>query len=258
MYKDSQYGYSILIPTLENLSYLKLCIKSIRDFSCQNHEIIVHVNNDDIKTIEWLESEEIKFTQSKTNLGVAGAMNAAQKLATRDLLMYINDDMVVLPKWDYYINKYLEDNKIDNTGWICGTLIEPITKHNRYRVFKNYGRNPKSFKLDKLLGDVESLRREKNLNGAKCPPNLIHREAWEKIGGYSEEYWPGSGTDADLAKKMYDIGCRTFVGIGKSLTYHFISVSRDKLPPGRPAYQIFQDKHKMDLKTFLEQMGHKK
>ena len=36
--------FSILIPTLNNLNYLKLCIKSIKNNSKYNHEIIVHVN----------------------------------------------------------------------------------------------------------------------------------------------------------------------------------------------------------------------
>ena len=36
--------FSIIIPTLNNLDYLKLCIKSLKKNSSFNHEIIVHVN----------------------------------------------------------------------------------------------------------------------------------------------------------------------------------------------------------------------
>ena len=36
--------FSIIIPTYNNLDYLKLCIKSIRQNSKFKHELIIHVN----------------------------------------------------------------------------------------------------------------------------------------------------------------------------------------------------------------------
>ena len=36
--------FSIVIPTLNNIDYLKLCIKSIKNNSNFNHEIIIHAN----------------------------------------------------------------------------------------------------------------------------------------------------------------------------------------------------------------------
>ena len=35
--------FSIIIPTLNNLDYLKLCIKSIKNTTSLNNEILVHV-----------------------------------------------------------------------------------------------------------------------------------------------------------------------------------------------------------------------
>ena len=36
--------FSIIIPTFNNLEYLKLCLKSIQKNSKFDHEIIVHIN----------------------------------------------------------------------------------------------------------------------------------------------------------------------------------------------------------------------
>ena len=36
--------FSIIIPTFNNLEYLKLCLKSILKNSKFDHEIIVHIN----------------------------------------------------------------------------------------------------------------------------------------------------------------------------------------------------------------------
>ena len=46
--------FSIIIPTLNNLKYLKLCIESIKKNSKFNHEIIPHVNIGDDGSIDYL------------------------------------------------------------------------------------------------------------------------------------------------------------------------------------------------------------
>ena len=49
--------FSILIPTFNNLNYLKICIESLTKNSNFNHEIIVHVNEGTDGTIEYLNKE---------------------------------------------------------------------------------------------------------------------------------------------------------------------------------------------------------
>ena len=36
--------FSIIIPTFNNLDYLRLCLRMIRKNSKYNHEIIIHIN----------------------------------------------------------------------------------------------------------------------------------------------------------------------------------------------------------------------
>ena len=50
--------FSIIIPTFNNLNYLKLCIKSIKKNSYFNHEIIVHVNVGADGTIDYLKKKK--------------------------------------------------------------------------------------------------------------------------------------------------------------------------------------------------------
>jgi hypothetical protein len=52
---------------------------------------------------------------------------------------------------------------------------------------------------------------------------------WESIGGYSEEFSPGIGSEIDIAKKAWDYGVRNFVGVSTSLVYHFMRGSTSKL-----------------------------
>ena len=46
--------FSIIIPTLNNLEYLRLCIKSLRNNSNYNHQIIPHVNIGEDGTVIFL------------------------------------------------------------------------------------------------------------------------------------------------------------------------------------------------------------
>ena len=50
--------FSIIIPSLNNLKYLKLCIYSLKKNSKYNHEIIVHVNLGEDGTIDYLKNEK--------------------------------------------------------------------------------------------------------------------------------------------------------------------------------------------------------
>jgi hypothetical protein len=50
---------------------------------------------------------------------------------------------------------------------------------------------------------------------------LVHKNLWNKVGGYSETYSPGFYSDPDFAMKLWQNGVRDFKGFGKSLVYHF-------------------------------------
>ena len=79
--------FSIIIPTFNNLKYLKLCIKSIRQNSEFNHQIIPHVNIGSDKTSEFLIKENIDFTFTDYNSGICEGMNTASKKSKFGLIV---------------------------------------------------------------------------------------------------------------------------------------------------------------------------
>ena len=69
-----------------------------------------------------------------------------------------------------------------------------------------------------------------DFQGSTWAPSLVHRDTWNKVGGLSEEYFPGMGSDPDFNKKLWDLGIRIFKGINNFKVYHFGSiVLRNKL-----------------------------
>ena len=55
-------------------------------------------------------------------------------------------------------------------------------------------------------------------------PHIIHRDLWNKVGGFSEEFFPGTGSDPDLNMKLWKEGVRIFKGINDFKVYHFGSI----------------------------------
>ena len=52
----------------------------------------------------------------------------------------------------------------------------------------------------------------------------MHKDIWKKVGGFSEEFFPGTGSDPDFNMKLWNIGIRIFKGINNFKVYHFGSI----------------------------------
>ena len=80
--------FSIIIPTYNNINYLKLCLASIKKNSSYDHEIIIHINEGGDGTKIFLDSANYKTTYSKKNTGVCVAFNQAVKKATKKFISH--------------------------------------------------------------------------------------------------------------------------------------------------------------------------
>ena len=58
--------FSILIPTWNNLDYLKLCVESLRKHSKFPHQLIVHLNDGQDGSLEWVRAQQIDHTYYHT------------------------------------------------------------------------------------------------------------------------------------------------------------------------------------------------
>ena len=63
-----------------------------------------------------------------------------------------------------------------------------------------------------------------DFQGSTWAPTLVHKNIWNKVNGFSEEYFPGTGSDPDFNMKLWNIGIRTFKGINNCKVYHFGSI----------------------------------
>ena len=59
-------------------------------------------------------------------------------------------------------------------------------------------------------------------------PHLIHKEIWNRVGGFSEEFNPGIASDPDFNMKLWKQGVRIFKGLANFKVYHFGSITTRK------------------------------
>ncbi len=235
----SSYKFCVLIPTWNNIEYLKVCVDSILKNSHFDIQIIVIVNEGNDKTTEWLENKgKIDYIQSKYNIGICYGLNIARSLIKSEYIVYVNDDMYLLPNWD--LEFYREIERIGNKDFmLSGTMIEPIDTNNPCVIVKDYGRNVLDFQEELLLKEYDTLS-IKDWSGSMWPPNVVHIELWDLVGGLSIEYSPGMYSDPDFSRKLFEVGVRCFKGKGNSLAYHFGSKStkRVKKNNGRKTFLL--------------------
>ena len=243
--------FSILIPTFNNVKYLELCINSIRKNSKYDHQIIIHVNIGDDGTIEYLNKINIEYTYTKYNSGVCVGINKASNLVKFDYLLYAHDDFYFCPMWDQILKNEIDLIK-HNNFYLSGTMM------NSGQIPFDCGDNIDDFDEKKFLNNYKDLNYY-DFQGTTWAPTLVHKDIWKKVGGFSEEFFPGTGSDPDFNMKLWKLGVRIFKGINDCKVYHFGSNTLRKKPKeikknskyGSKGAKIFLLKWGITIKFFI-------
>ena len=210
---------SIIVPTFNNLPYLKFFLESLKKNSKFEHEVIIHINDGSDGTLDFISTSGIKFSQSHENIGLCSSMNRAFSLATTDFILYAHDDMYFCKNWDTFLINEIKKQQ-NNLYYLSGTNVSTrfgLINYDCGNDIENFDENKfLKFCIDDNTPDFQS---------AHWAPHLIHRELWDKIGGFSEEFNPGDGSDPDFCMKLWLENVRIFKGISKFKVYHFNSLT---------------------------------
>ena len=212
--------FSILIPSFNNLEYLKTCINSLKKNSKYSHQIIVHINEGTDGSLEYVKEKNLEYTFSNENIGMPKALNKSSALAKFDYILISHDDFYYCPGWDEVL--VTEINLMSHKNYyLSSTMV------GAGQVQFDAGETTETFDESKLLKNLENIKTFNFQGTTKCP-GLIHKTIWKKVGGWSEEFSPTGGDDTDFAMKLWKSDIRIFKGMGRSLVYHFGSITTRK------------------------------
>lgn len=215
-------NFTILIPTYNNLKYLRLFCESIKINSNFSHQLIFHINDGSDGSYDYINNNKYQFTHSKTNIGLCSAIKEASKLIKNEYVLYAHDDMYFCKNWDKFLIEEVQKQN-NNLFYFSGTNIS----YKDGILNFDCGNTPENFDQIKFDNFCEKDN-SPDLQGSHWAPHLIHRDLWTKVEGFSIEFDPGDGSDPDLCMKLWNEGVRIFKCISGFKVYHFGSVTTRK------------------------------
>ena len=224
------------ISTNNNLDYLKLAIKSVRQNAYyKDQPIIVHAENCTDGTDNWLDSNyrkldiEYYIDHNDEPKGIGGGMDFCVDKVKTEFVNIIHSDMWIAPNQDLELLK-LYDN-IGDTKLIASSFrIQPRIFLNdpEYRpgtVFlekEEYGAYAEDFNSDGFDNWAEEFMKLDNepVRKGGGAGFFCRVEDYKWIGGNDDLFRPASWEDKDLFIRMQLEGYE-FVMTPKSVLWHF-------------------------------------
>jgi glycosyltransferase involved in cell wall biosynthesis len=213
---------SFIVPSRNNLKYLKQAYKSIRNNSEHPHEICIASDFSNDGTIEWVEEimKEDKNVKLHINPGPERLGHTilydtlVNDYATNDVVMIFHADMYLCPNADEEINKYLEPGKV-----VSLTRIEPpLHPPGPEKILADYGIEPEEFDEKQFLQDLSKFKQNKTTEGIFAPWAIM-KEDFQSIGGHDPLYAPQSKEDSDIFNRFILAGYK-LVQTWEGFVYH--------------------------------------
>jgi glycosyltransferase involved in cell wall biosynthesis len=211
------------IPSKTNLRYLKTCIPSIRKNAYRkDHDIIVFVDSDEDKTVEWLEQVKDQYNLTyhvnpelgKRLYGIGKAYDFCIEKSTTDIFMIFHADMMLGKDADLNAYKHLKSKTA-----ICSTRIEPpIHPNDGEKIQIDFGMWPEEFKEEEFDKYVELQLNETKITNGIFAPWMMYRDEFLSIGGH-DPMMHSCREDSDVFNRMKLAGFE-FIQPWNSLVYH--------------------------------------
>jgi GT2 family glycosyltransferase len=211
---DNQPKITIIIPTKDSISLLQKCINSIKSKTAyRNYEILVINNNSsDYRNEEYLEKEQIKYINIKTDkFNFSEINNIAVDHSDSELILFLNNDTEVISR-DWLTEMVCSINLSEKIGAVGARLIFANDKVQHAGIILGLnnlscGHANKLINRDELgyLGYNLVMRNYSAVTGA-CM--LTKKSLFEKVGGLDEKNLAVAYNDVDYCLKLIEEGYR--------------------------------------------------
>ena len=273
---------SFIIPSRNNLKYLKQAYESIRKNQSVEHEICIADDASTDGTMEWVlvQMKRDKWLKLHVNKGPERLGHTIlydtliNDYATHDRVMIFHADMYLTPNSDKEIDKYLKEGVV-----VSLTRIEPpLHPDGPEKILLDFGIEPEEFKEEELLETVEDIQTDRD--GIKYGPLSLNQETsegifapwaimksdWDYIGGHDPIFAPQSKEDSDIFNRFHLAGFK-FKQTWGGFVYH-MTCRGSRFKDGamrNPAGQVFMNgresdewliQNKKSTREFIRKWGH--
>src|SRR5215213_3215899 len=224
---------SVIIPTRDNVPFLKRCIESVERLTTyRNYELLIVDNNSrDRETVEYLASIPHRVIPFRGEFNYSRINNFAVSQAEGEYILLLNDNIEVISgEWLEAMLEHAQrpevgavgakllypDNRIQHAGVIVGVghPWEPSVATHSYQYY--YSGSP---------GYAGTLMTTINYSAVTAACMLLRKSLFDELGGLDEENLSIQFNDVDLCLRMREQGYYIIYTPYAEL-YHHESASR--------------------------------
>ncbi|MFX3632610.1 MAG: glycosyltransferase family 2 protein [Candidatus Pristimantibacillus sp.] len=223
-YESHFQGTSIIIPSFNQVGYLKSCIESIREKTVLPYEIIVVDNASADGSAQYLNqlNGQVRYRILSENYGFSGAVNMGLMMAKGTTILILNNDTLVTDNW--LENMIICLNSDPEIGMV-GPVTNYISGDQQIRVPYNDIEEMPEFARLNNISDRKRWQITDRLTGFCL---LFRRELFEEIGFMDEGFEIGNFEDDDYNIRVRLLGYSLVIA-HDSFIHHFGSVSMKAL-----------------------------
>jgi len=213
---------SFIIPSRNNLKYLKQAVQSIEEHYDTQHDIVLLDDASTDGTWDWIQSLQgdhfIKYrNEGPERQGHTILYDKGVDISTTQAFSILHADMVVAPGYVENLLKHLKSKTV-----VAATRVEPpLHPPGPEKFVKLFGTEPEEFKKEDFLQFVEenqTIHKDQTTNGIFAPW-CMYKEDFQAIGGHDKLFAPMELEDSDIFNRMYLAGY-DLIQSRDSFTYH--------------------------------------
>lgn len=188
-------GFSVIIVTWNGLKHLKTFLPSVYAAEYPDFEIILADNASSDGSVEWVREyfPEVIISTFDDNYGYCGGNNRAVSSASKDILLFLNNDVHTTPNWLDAINDcFMQDESI-------GAVQPKLLSYKEPEYFEYAGaaggfidKYGYPFCRGRILETVEKDEGQYNESSeifwASGAALAIKKDIFQELGGFDEDF----------------------------------------------------------------------
>lgn len=200
--------FSVIIPVRTINEFIKENVTHLKRLSYQNFEVLIVTD----------EKEQYDFGDSRFSLFDSGKVGPGEKRnlgaqkATGDILAFLDDDAYPSQNW------LIEASIIFNNPQVYALGGPAVTPPNAKFLERCSGKILESYLTSAGTRYRHIPMSSKEISDYPSVNLFVRKEAFDKVGGYPIEFWPGE--DTKLCLDLVKTYGRPFLYSPKSMVYH--------------------------------------